>query len=168
MVLLSTLDPILIDCAILLAGAVCLVIRPSVIAVMLLTGYQGWGLFVNGLAFLDATRGTDVHTALLAHLVLRVAAIVLMVRGLMSVYNQPLRPADDPRYADALRVVYAAVEQLGAAAGTDPLAIRSAFEAGVVHLVAAGVPEEEARTNLRRLVEADAGKSAGEAEGLRG
>jgi hypothetical protein len=76
----------------------------------------------------------------------------------------------DPRYAEAVQIVYRAVTALPRlpSGAPDPEAIRAAFESGVSHLIAAGIASDEARINLRRLIAAEAtggsGSSDSEAE----
>jgi hypothetical protein len=84
MVILSQFDLTVIDFVILVAGALGLAFWPSLVLVTGLVCYQAVGLALNGMAFTEATRNTDTHKALLVHLVLRLAAVVLMVYGLIE------------------------------------------------------------------------------------
>jgi hypothetical protein len=94
MIYLSRFDLTLIDFVILVAGAVWLAFRPSVVPVAVLTFYQLVGLLANAVAFAEATRNTDLHKALLVHLVLRVTAVALMVFGLIE-FGKRKRLADE-------------------------------------------------------------------------
>jgi len=94
MVILARFDLTLIDFVILTAGAVWLAFWPSVIVVGVLICYQTVRLAVNGLAFAEATPNTDLHKALLVHLVLRVAAVALMVYGLIEIGKQERLPSE--------------------------------------------------------------------------
>jgi hypothetical protein len=75
--------------------------------------------------------------------------------------------AGDSRYAEAVRIVYRAVTALPRSPSgvPDPEHLLVAFDSGVSHLVAAGVAAEEARTNLGRLIEADAARGTPGASG---
>ncbi len=88
MVLLGQVNLTLIDCAVLLLGALGLAFWPSVVVVALLICYQAVGLVSNGVGFAEATLNTPVHKALLVHLVLRVTAIILMVAGLIKIRKE--------------------------------------------------------------------------------
>lgn len=68
----------------------------------------------------------------------------------------------DARYQAALKVVYKHVEGIAtdASGRGNPAAAVAAFEAGVAHLVAVGAPAEEARSNLRALIAADAARGS--------
>jgi hypothetical protein len=93
MIILAQFDLTLIDFAILMAGAIWLAYAPSLVAVVLLCGYQAIGLVLNGMAFGEAKAGTDVHKGLLVHLVLRATAIVLMIYGLVEIARQRRKAA---------------------------------------------------------------------------
>lgn len=91
---LGKFDLNLIDVVALLGGALWLAVRPSAVAVSLLACCQTFALALNGMAFVAATPGTLVHKTLLVHLFLRLAAVVLMVRGLVEIGRQvPTAPA---------------------------------------------------------------------------
>jgi Flp pilus assembly protein TadD len=75
----------LLDIAILLGGLTWLLIRPGLAAVLCLSLYQAVGLGVNTAAFSGAAMGSLEHKALLVHLILRTAAIVLMYLGLYRI-----------------------------------------------------------------------------------
>lgn len=75
----------------------------------------------------------------------------------------PHERTEDLRYAEAVQIVYRGVAALPRLSSgvPDPEDVRGAFESGVPHLVTTGVAVEEARTNLRRLIEADAARRPG-------
>jgi len=87
MVLLSMFGLNLIECAAMIGGAIWLAYSPSVIIVALLICYQAVGIVINGMAFAEATRNTDIHKALMVHLFLRLAAVVTMLYGLIESRN---------------------------------------------------------------------------------
>jgi hypothetical protein len=74
-----------LDLVILIGGAIWLAFRPSKIAVGVVTLYETVGLAVNVPGFYAEAWGTNIHKALFAHIILRVAAIVLMVYGLIVI-----------------------------------------------------------------------------------
>jgi hypothetical protein len=79
----------------------------------------------------------------------------------------PAELADDPRYAEAVQIVFRAVAALPRLPSgvPDPEDVRGAFESSVSYLVAAGIAVEEARTNLRQLIAAKAARSSPGADG---
>jgi hypothetical protein len=87
-VMLSQYGPALIDPVILVGGAVWLALRPSIMPVALLACYQVAGLAVNGIAISATTLNTPMHKALVVHILLRVAALALMVYGLIAISKQ--------------------------------------------------------------------------------
>ncbi len=88
---------------ILVGVALWLVGWPSVVVVAVLTFYQAFGLVMNGMAFVAAARGTDMHKALVVHLFFRAVAVVAMAWGLVEiarrrvVESQQTAPTDSAR-----------------------------------------------------------------------
>ncbi len=66
--------------------------------------------------------------------------------------------AQDPRYAEARRIVYDRVRETtpGPTGAIATVVAQEAFNAGVAYLVGLGIPTDEATGNLRALVDADA------------
>jgi uncharacterized membrane protein (DUF485 family) len=70
-----------VDIAILLIGVVWLLARPGLAPVIVLTVYQSLALLINLFAFLNLPVGSNLHRALLIHLLWRVLALILMWRA---------------------------------------------------------------------------------------
>jgi hypothetical protein len=85
-----------LDLVILIGGALWLAFGPSKLAVGLLIAYEIVGLAVNVPAFFAEAAGTNIHKALFAHIILRVAAIVLMVYGLIVIGRQKMQRQIEP------------------------------------------------------------------------
>jgi len=81
LVVIGALTVDLLDIAILLGGAIWLLTRPGLAAVVVLTIYQVLGLLINLIAFLHFPIGDNLHKALLIHMIWRGLALVFMWRG---------------------------------------------------------------------------------------
>jgi hypothetical protein len=81
LVVIGALTVDLVDIAVLLGGAVWLLARPGLPAVVVLTIYHALALLINLVAFLNFPIGHNLHQALLIHMVWRVLALVFMWRG---------------------------------------------------------------------------------------
>jgi hypothetical protein len=93
-----------LDVVLLVGGGTWLAARPSVVAVAVLGAYEAAGLALNGVVFAQAARGSDVHKALLVHMLFRVTGLVLMVLGLAWVRGRQAQPEEsghDPEEPDA-------------------------------------------------------------------
>jgi len=73
-----------VDVLILAIGLLWLILRPGFPPVALLSVYQVIGLIVNGVLFASAAIGTELHRALLVHVLLRLTALAFMTIGLRS------------------------------------------------------------------------------------
>jgi hypothetical protein len=81
LIVIGALTVDLIDITILLIGVVWLLARPGLAPVVVLTVYQALALLINLFAFLNFPVGSNLHRALLVHLLWRVLALVLMWRA---------------------------------------------------------------------------------------
>jgi hypothetical protein len=72
-----------VEVALLLGGALWLALRPSVVAVIVIGLYEVVSIAVNAYHFSGATFGSVQHRALLAHILVRVAALIAMIVGLI-------------------------------------------------------------------------------------
>lgn len=85
LVLKGTLNLGLLDAAILAGGLTWLMARNSRVAVIFLIIYQTLGFVLNFFGIITADFGTDVHKALLAHLILKFLSVCALIIGLKRI-----------------------------------------------------------------------------------
>ncbi len=95
-IVVGVFNPTLLDVVILAAGLTWLLARPGLGPVVLLGAYQCISFVINLQAFLAADVGSDIHRALLVHLIFRALGVALMVMGLQKLRGQSALPVGPP------------------------------------------------------------------------
>ena len=99
--MIGVFSPTALDLVVLAVGLTWLLMRPGLGPVVLLGAYQCIVFVINLVAFFGAEVGSQVHRALLVHLIFRVLAVVLMVTGLLDVRRRSALSVEQPLAAES-------------------------------------------------------------------
>ena len=83
--LLGTFDLNVLDVVVVFIGVTLLLFRPGLFPVLLLSTYQLAALALNLFTLASAEFGSDLHKALLVHVIFRALGLVLMIIGLYKI-----------------------------------------------------------------------------------